>query len=511
MGVPRLSPALALLAALALGVGCAPDEVGAARLAQRPDTPDTDELPPVYGDGDVVETHDSAGGRFRVHFTRDGEHAVPPADDDGDGTPDYVQLVGEEYERVLTFFVDELGHAPPLDDAAVPDNGGDGRFDVYLLSFPSSADGAFRRDECLPDAPTRCPGHMVQENDFAGRGYPSLEVATRILASHELFHAVQAGYPVEPGVVVSEGTAVWASEAYDPSLDDFEGFVGGYLESPERSLDQEPIGPIDPFTYGAALWFRFLEERHDRALVRALWETPPDAPDGGLAWLEALDALLAARGSSFAEAFSEFAVWNLQTGPRADPSVSYAEGARYPPVAEREVALPHRDDLVRQFHASTRYFRAAPGGRRAVAIALTSEAPDVLEGLRLVVGVERDGALTVHRGPAPRLEVAVPPDADAVHAALINPATGGGSRRVGLCLGSPDEVDGCLAALDPAPDAGTARADGGAPDAGAEPPPSAGGCRVGRRAPRAGGAGEAWLVGVLLALGWRSRRSHRAA
>lgn len=483
--------------AACLTLACEAD-VGATRAAQRPDTPDTTDLPPVFGDADVVETHDSAGGRFRVHFTRAGQHAVPLDDDDMDGTPDYVQEVGEEYERVLAFFTDELGFAAPLSDADVPDNGGDDRFDVYLLDFPPGADGSFRRDECTL-APTRCPGHMLQENDFAGRGYPSRSVATRILASHELFHAVQAGYEAEPGVVVGEGTAVWASEAYDPSLDDFESFVGGYLSRPERSLGQEPTGPVDPFSYGAGLFFRFLEERHDRGVIRELWETP--APGGAIDWLAALDAVLATRGSSFPEAFAELARWNLYTARRADAELAWAEGAAYPPVTERAVELPYADDLVRVFPASVRYYAAPTGGRGEVEVASTAADPADLADVRLLLAFEEDGRITHTRETAEARLSAPAQTATTVHVALVGTATSGGSRRVGLCVGSPAEVSACLAEGTEA-DGGPTPVDAGAPDAGLAPPTS-GGCAVGT--PRALPAGWA----LLAALGLLARRRRR--
>ena len=85
-------------------------------------------------------------------------------------------------------------------------------------------------------------GFIVQENDFAGYGYPSLTYANRVLASHEFFHAVQAAYDSEQSSIIGEGSAVWATEQFDGSLADFEGFLPGFFKHPDRSLDKPIAG-----------------------------------------------------------------------------------------------------------------------------------------------------------------------------------------------------------------------------------------------------------------------------
>lgn len=439
MGLPRLT---AVLVAGTL-LGCADSGTEAPLLALRPDSPDPTEPKPVFAPDDVVHRHDSPAGAFRVHYTTRGQHAVPPADADADDVPDYVQMTALEYDRVLAFYVDALGFRAPLTDAprddASIDDGGDGRFDVYLLDFPTSADGAYRREACTIDTPARCAGYMLQENDFDRRSYPSLAKATRILASHELFHAVQSAYLGASSVVLGEATAVWASEAYDASLDDFEGFVGGYLARPDRSLGQEPIGPVDPFSYGAALFFRFLEETHGRDIVRRLWEALPSSPVG---WPETLDAvLMREEGATLALAFATFARWNLQTGARAAPGRGYREAARYPAVAEKSVDLPFRDALVRMAPLSARYFVStltATSDLSANIIGLTHGVAQ----LEVVLAIERASRLLdLGHEIADRPHATVVAEAgDRVHTLLIDRRVAGPIRRVSLCIRSRDDA-----------------------------------------------------------------------
>lgn len=438
--------------------------------ADRPDTPGTTELF-RYAPTDVVETYGSPGGGFLLHFTRAGSNAVPLADTDASGVPDYVESLAVLYDDVLAFYRDELGFRAPLSDGDLSDNGGDARFDVYLLDFGGGSDGSFRTDACgaFGALPGQCIGFMVQENDFAGYGYPSIDYANRVLSSHELFHGVQDAYDANQGSVIAEGTAVWATEAYDPTLGDFEGFVAGFLDHTDRPLDHGLSGPVDPFSYGAALFFRFLEERFDRALIRELWEACETE-----AWLPALDALLAGAdyGSSFTEAFTEFAEWNLYTAANADPARAYVEGARYPPVSSTRVTLPFQSqNSLRVFYASSQYWRADPGSRTRTGAALVGDA----DGLGLVVAVRRGNTIELASGAS-----ADTAGADEVFVIVINPALMGESRRPGLCIGSPDELEACRAAMQPMPDAGPIDVDAGIEgDGGTLAPPSGGcGCTV---------------------------------
>jgi hypothetical protein len=425
-----------------------------ARIEARPDTATSRMF--AFDEGDVVETFPSVGGEFLIHYTRTvGANDVPPSDVDTSGVPDFVEQVAEVYDEVLAIYQGELGFRRPLSDEAIADNGGDGRFDVYLVDFAGQGDGAFRLDGCLEDEPERCVGFMVQENDFAGYGYPSTLVANRILGSHEFFHAVQAAYDSDQGSVLGEGTAVWATERFDPSLSDFEGFLDGYLQNPDRSLDVPLPGPVDPFSYGSAIFFQFLEERFGEGTVRSLWERLENGANGNPdpQWLLELEPLVVEEGAaSFAAAFSEFATWNLYLGDHANPAESYDAGDGYPPLKMTAVTAPHSEELLRVFYASAQYYELQVAGRAAMTAALVAPEsdPEATTGLTLLAAVDRAGAyVSVHTFAdiAAGSETVDTSGADRLVIVIVNGATGGDSKRPHLCIGSADEVASCRAAL----------------------------------------------------------------
>ncbi len=457
----------------------------------RPDKPLPGELY-KFAPGDVVESHASAAGHFRLHFTRNGPHSVLSLDADTSGVPDHVENLAKTYEQVLAFYT-SLGFAPPPPDGTA---GGDSRFDVYLLDFAGKADGHFAQETCTGD---KCAGYMVQENDFSGYNYPSVAYANRILASHEFFHAVQAGYDAKQGGILSEGSAVWATEQFDPSLQDFEQFLPGFLKHPDRSLDKPMLGPVDAFSYGSALFFQFLSERFGATSVLQLWKDCQDGAQGvaNPGWFAALAALLKRdHKTTFADEYTTFVAWNLLTGAWADPSRGYAKAANYPKVAPVAAALPYRDDDLRVFYASSQYLRFAPKGRTHLTVALAEKTdPSALRvGLIARIG---DGfspwqwSTHVPAKAVPPIDVAT---ADEVFVVVVNTAQGGESIRGSLCVGTLDEVAGCLpapvvdAAADAAGDGGRAAAETAAagdqaadgPTQTATPPKTAsdGGCKA---------------------------------
>lgn len=479
------------VAALAIGLGssaCDGGSVESRGSALRPDMPDEGTVF-RFAPEDVVERFD--GERVRVHFTRAGTNAVPAADDDANGTPDFVELAASATEEAIDFFTGE-GFRAPLGDEALAENGGDGRFDVYLVDFFGSADGAFVRDRCTGNT---CIGHFVMENDFATVSAMRRERAARIVATHELFHAVQVAHDAARDSILSEGSAVWATDRVDPELREVAAFSGGYLEAIERPLDVPRAGVVlDPFAYGSGVFFQFLEERHDEVLVLELWEACAAEPDQ--AWLALLDGLLEARGSSFAEEMETFAIWNLHTDRRANPEVAYADGARYQPVALREETLPLIDERPRHARAATRGYSFSPGGRTSIEARLGGSDED-RAGLSLRLARVDDDVVTVAEAGTTRLEVA---GADEVIVLIVNTAREGEARRATVCVGDAIELSACDAPMMEdagiAVDAGLPESDAGV-DAGADagmPPSDGGGCGC-----RSSGSSSA---GGIFGLGW---------
>lgn len=499
----------------------------------RPTSPSA--MPPRFDEGEAVESMVSPGGLFRIHFSRSGSNAVPAADSDGSGIPDAVETVAAAYDRVAVFY-EALGfRLPPEDGWVAGDNGGDGRFDVYLVDFGGVADGAFRLDGCM-EASSRCTGHMLQENDFAGYSYPSYEEAVDILASHEFFHAVQAAYRPGLGSVASEGTAVWASERYRPALDDLERFTASYLSRPDRTLVLDPEGPAVSFSYGTGLYFQFLGERFGDGVLRALWEESVVTPS--VRWPVLVEtALQRDWGADFDTAFAEFALWNMATGPRRpQQAAGYESGAGYASLTVAPRTLPVAEPSVRVAAASTRYFEVEGGTPSVTASFEPTPGVDSPAVHLLVAAVTPTQVLRVSRADGAGTLSARVEAADATHVivAVADGRLEGVGRYGRLCISGEDSGAPCVNA--PAdPDGGVDAGTGGDPDGGAdagtgsdpdggvvgapdggvdagtgddpdggvgpgEPPPDEGGCGC-----SSGSGGLSWGLLVLLLAAFRRR------
>ncbi|MBN2362327.1 MAG: hypothetical protein JXR83_22935, partial [Deltaproteobacteria bacterium] len=462
---------------LAVLAGCGPDldpPLRAPRRLEQRIRPTHAGALHAYETGVEVLTFDSAGGHFKVWYVTTSADHVLLADGDADQIPDYVQRVAEAFDAVHAFDQGTLGFRSPVDDTLVgaSDDGGDSRFDVYLVDFGGAGDGAFVGDGCVAGT-QRCAGHMTVENDGLSL-YGTVQRGARILASHEYFHAIQAAYDAEQETWWTEATAVWNEEMFDPAQGDFEAMLDGYLSQTDRPIYEPPLGPVPAFAYGLAIWAQFLTERFDDTVVRRIWEKLENGVDGVLdpEPLDATDRVLAAQhGSALADAFAEFAAWNLFTGRFADPAIGYAAGADYPAVTlQWRDLLPH-SELLRAYSMSAQYFSGQLDGRAQVTagFAAAGDWSDLRVAIVLERGDERSAPVWIDDLAAEHPRAVDADGCDRAIAVVVNTATSGASARPTICLGSPDEVHACrfagAADAGPQPDSGPA-ADGGDPACG---------------------------------------------
>lgn len=277
---------------------------------------------PAHAQRPVLEseaTHGVTGGDLLVRYATTGVDAPPPADADASGVPDFVEAVATIGEAALDQLV-ALGFRAPLPDGTL---GGDPRTDIYLRNL-ISADGHAGVDGCTQN---RCVGYVVAENDYAGYSYPTITEAIETVVPHELFHLVQSAYAAGQSANWTEGSAVWAVEhLHGDANGDFERFLPSFLTRSYRPFERPPAGFGDGYAYGAALWPYFLAHRFEPRVIVEAWEACETA-----AFLDAIDAVLAPRGSSLEAAFVEFTRWNLFTGARAAGG-GYPDAAAWPRV-----------------------------------------------------------------------------------------------------------------------------------------------------------------------------------
>jgi hypothetical protein len=314
-------------------------------------------------------TYDTPQGHFKIHYVKNGDNAVyqPDVDNNVNSYPDWVETVGNVMEYIWNTEVNVLGYDPPPSDYWYPDtsdNGGDGKYDVYLVNFSGGEAGFLGKtvgEYFISSYSLSATSYIVLDNDYTDYGSRHTQIQwLEVTAAHEFFHAIQMGYDateyeqentqVQPYWM--EMSAVWMEDIVYDDINDYVGYLTSFFKEPWVSLKAfRSLGDQHP--YGSCVWPIYLAERKypsrsngfDTTIIRNIWEECakvsgsnsidcPDCPGGK----SATDIALEARGITFENAFREFTVWNYFTQDRARPLLYYSEGDLFPKV---KVATTH--------------------------------------------------------------------------------------------------------------------------------------------------------------------------
>ncbi len=334
-----------------------------------------------YGGNGLPEIYDTR--HFRCHYTTEGPYAVPAEDlSPTNGIPDYVEIVGEAYEKALYVEThpDQMGFRVPPDDRWLGNNGGDERWDIYFFTGPW---GAFCAGEYMVE--TQGSSSAIYSSYFAAntryyewygkfRGQKSLQTT----CAHEFFHAIQSAYNTHMYRWVKEMASTWIeSQVYDGSelgetdgFDFYEGKLINWFRHPDKALDT--FNGIHE--YGTGVFLLFLSEKFGSGVTKDIFKA---MVPGTFRYLFNFRDVFSPRSTTLVNVFKEFTVWNALTDERAGlrtrgdgrmpDDFHYRRAGEIPPISVTEADV-HRSYPVEAAytsqgspeHMSTKYVRLLP-------------------------------------------------------------------------------------------------------------------------------------------------------
>jgi hypothetical protein len=363
---------------------------------------------------------------FCVHWVAEGIDAPAPVDAnghrDGDGVPDFVELVRSVAEHVYKVQNGELGWREPKSDGRK--GGKRGKTDVYLAQIGGALFGYAAPDRGQATKAHRLPralhGYLVLDNDYDPREYPGTKpfADLAVTFAHEYNHILQFGYDAYQDAWFAESSAVWMEDQVYDRIDDYLRYVRRWVRRFDTPLTANSIKE-----YGSAVWNQWLAHRYGREVVRSAWSRAVHTKPGGFSAAAYDSAIRAAGGSDFARDFARFA----RDLPEWRAGEVFPEADRYPNVSRQGNLPTDGRSLTRLLnHTTFQLLRVHAGVGRAVVVE-ARVAARVEVGLALVgrTGGERRDEVVAklrfkRRGGRMTVRLARPGRFERITAVLVN-------------------------------------------------------------------------------------------
>ncbi|NUN08808.1 MAG: hypothetical protein HUU54_06500 [Ignavibacteriaceae bacterium] len=257
----------------------------------------------------------SPSGFFRIHFETQGGNQVKYD----------INEFARALDSALSYQVDVMGFQPPLGDNGI---GGDDRYDVYIMDIGAYY-GYTEPEMEITAGSNRFYSFIVIDNDFEGF-YTTGINAARVTASHELHHAIQ----ISRYILKANNFGYIERYFYEMTSTAMEEFVFDYVNDYYDYLDDFFEHADVPFQYHTGYdlphWVLYLQGKYGYGIIKRMWEL-----FRGNHGLDAMDAALAEKESSFGVDFTDFAAWCYFTGHRHIPGSYFEEGDQYPLIKPR--------------------------------------------------------------------------------------------------------------------------------------------------------------------------------
>ena len=339
--------------------------------------------------------------RFCIHWVTSGSERPSLVDLNRNRRPDYIDKTVRTMNTTWRKEIGSMGYKKPRSDfRSGPHHGGNpnGKIDIFIANIGNRGlYGYCTTDDPLINRNThrQNSAYCVFDNDFRRSEFPtgaSKLAALKVTAAHEFFHAIQFAYDTFEDRAFMEGTATWMEdEVFTGVNDNVQYLQQGSPMDPVNNAQRGPWVPLDTghasVQYGTWIWYRFLTEVHNDAIIKQIWVKSVGKANYGF---KSIAAILVARGSSLTAMLAQFGSWNVA------PASFYAEGARYPTAGVFPGGTLNAPQAVTwdfgMFHLSNDYVAVTPGA--ALTLTLTIDFPPGA-GAATAVRFGTDGSVTL--------------------------------------------------------------------------------------------------------------------
>ncbi|MGA1868806.1 MAG: MXAN_6640 family putative metalloprotease [bacterium] len=316
------------------------------------------------------------GEKFKFWYV---DHDTPDAEGYVHTTTlDYVKSVARVLDTVYNVEISSMGYQEPPDDSNKDDNGGDGKYDVYIMDCgavglygyvdpPGKADPS----ATTGDEANSYYSFMVLDNDYSSTDFPNSDPneALKVTAAHEYHHAIQFGINVDSSPWYMEATSTWMEDQVYDEINDNRQYLTDFFNSPEVSLDYEGD---DYHYYGTWIWNEFLETKWGQSTIKLIWDELD--PYGSNRAIDAITTVLIPKGSTLESAFTEFVAMNYaKTGFYKDASeTGYSEVtiANSGSIHQLDPNSTVSEQITNINHLASKYYKFVPNSTVTSALTL---------------------------------------------------------------------------------------------------------------------------------------------
>jgi hypothetical protein len=356
----------------------------------------------------VDKSYISPSGKFEIVYDTTGSDSVSLVDEDGNGVPDYVDLVAESADSSYRHEVMRIGFKDPIPAGTTY------RIELSNMSFYGETR---TRSGLGPQT------YIIMENDFENfppNTHPEGDDIGAVYATvaHEFKHAIQYAqneWRAPSGAINwAEMDATLMEEVVYDDVNDYYNYIKNDINSSDPFSASIFFAPENgtPGAYYHVSWMIYYTEFFGDDVLKDVWELIEEEND--LSIDDALREVLPDRATDFPTTFIQNHLWHFASGSRSGRGeYGFDEKAQYPnanlDMSFNTVPI-EKTEMGPIKPLAARYFEVTPGSADNGSIDVAVDFDSTQVGVGLLIYFKNGDMKEVTAKGEGKLQVYIPTD-----------------------------------------------------------------------------------------------------